>query len=204
MVFTRYPEAGKAKTRLIPELGAEGAAALAEELAKRALGVAETVSAEGGIDISVWFTGCDEDRARLLAPDGFTYYVQQGADLGDRMKAAFEATFNRGYDLVALVGTDCPELNEVIIAEAFDVLADADVAIGPATDGGYYLIALRAPEPDLFRGIDWGSASVLETTVNAASDLGLAVEALPVLWDVDRPEDLVDYELWKTRQALLT
>lgn len=204
IVFIRYPEAGRAKTRLIPELGADGVAALAKELAKRALGVAETVSKEEGIDVSIWFTGCNEDRARLLAPGKHSYHEQQGANLGSRMHAAFEATFNDGYDLVALVGTDCPELDDAIITRAFDVLMDADVAIGPATDGGYYLIALRAPEPGLFKGIDWGSADVLQATVNTATNLGLSTAALPVLWDVDRPEDFVDYELWKTRQAFLT
>jgi rSAM/selenodomain-associated transferase 1 len=204
-VFFRYPEAGKAKTRLIPELGVEGAASLARELAERTLDVVEVFAAEEGMDISIWYTGCDESRARDIAPgNDFAYHQQTGADLGIRMNAAFEATFAEGYDQVALIGTDCPELDESIIHEAFDALADADVAIGPATDGGYYLIALRAPAPGLFNEVPWGSADVLDATVRAAEDLGLTAEYLSVLWDVDRPEDLIDYELYKTRETLLS
>ncbi len=204
-MFFRYPEAGKAKTRLIPELGVEGAASLARELAERTLDVVEVFAAEEGMDISIWYTGCDESRARDIAPgNDFAYHQQTGADLGIRMNAAFEATFAEGYDQVALIGTDCPELDESIIHEAFDALADADVAIGPATDGGYYLIALRAPAPGLFNEVPWGSADVLDATVRAAEDLGLTAEYLSVLWDVDRPEDLIDYELYKTRETLLS
>jgi rSAM/selenodomain-associated transferase 1 len=203
IVFLRYPEPGKTKTRLIPELGADGAAALAAELASRALGVAETLAAEDGIAISIWYTGCDEVQAREIAPGSYLYHEQQGADLGSRMSFAFEKAFEDGYEQVALIGTDCPELDESIVDEAFEVLADADVALGPAADGGYYLIALRAPAPGLFINKPWGSAEVLEATVNSVEELGLSADALPMLWDVDRPEDLVDYELYKTRDALL-
>lgn len=204
MVFLRYPEPGKTKTRLIPELGAEGAAELARELADRALDVAEVLADEDGIDVSVWYTGCDESQAREIAPGNYSYHEQRGVDLGSRMNAAFEHAFETGYDRVALIGTDCPELDESIVDEAFEALSDADVALGPATDGGYYLIALRAPAPKLFTEQRWGSAEVLETTVKSAEGLHLSVDALPMLWDVDRPEDLVDYELYKTREAFLT
>ncbi len=204
IVFLRYPEAGKTKTRLISELGAEGAASLAHELTEHALDVAEAAAAGGEIDVSIWFTGCDDSRARELAPGNFSYYEQSGPDLGSRMSVAFEATFSKGYEHVALIGTDCPELDEFVIHEAFDVLNDADVCIGPARDGGYYLIALRAPAPGLFEEVPWGSSEVLESTVRAADALGLSAEGLPLLWDVDRPEDLIDYELYKTREGLLT
>jgi rSAM/selenodomain-associated transferase 1 len=200
IVFLRYPEAGKAKTRLISELGAEGAAVLARELAERTLNVAEAAAADGNFDVSVWYTGCDESRAREIAPGNFSYHEQIGSDLGTRMNAAFKSTFADGYQQVALIGTDCPELDESIIHEAFEVLTDADVCIGPVTDGGYYLIALKAPAPGLFDGISWGSDQVLETTVRAVDTLGLSAEGLPLLWDVDRPEDLIDYELYKTRE----
>ncbi len=203
-MFLRYPEAGTAKTRLIPKLGAEGAAALANELARHTLDVVDAVAAEGGIDVSLWYTGCDETRAREIAPGSYNYREQSGSDLGSRMNGAFESAFDEGYDQVALIGTDCPELNESVLAQAFDCLADSDLAIGPARDGGYYLIAMKAPTPALFEGIAWGTSEVLEATLQAAEKLGLAAAGLPLLWDVDRPEDLVDYELFKTRQAFLT
>ena len=204
MVFLRYPEPGKTKTRLIPELGADGAAELAQELAEHALDVAEILATEEGIEISIWYTGCNESQARKIAPGDHSYHEQSGADLGSRMSTAFQKTFDDGCEQAVLIGTDCPELDELVINEAFDALAEADVAIGPATDGGYYLIALQAPAPELFTNKRWGSTEVLEATVNSAEDLGLSVDALPMLWDVDRPEDLINYELYKTREALLT
>jgi rSAM/selenodomain-associated transferase 1 len=204
LVFLRYPKAGKAKTRLIPEVGAEGAADLAAELAHRALDVARLFADDGSADVSIWYTGCDESCAREIAPGDFTYHEQLGPDLGSRMSAAFEATFNQGYDNAVLIGTDCPELDEYVIDDAFYFLEEADVVLGPADDGGYYLVGLKAPAPGLFQEVPWGSAEVFQTTVNAADRLGLATEALPVLWDVDRPEDLINYELYKTREALQT
>ena len=140
------------------------------------------------IDVSIWYTGCDEGRARELAPGSFTYHEQTGDDLGSRMGNAFQTMFRNRYEQVALIGTDCPELDENVIGEAFDVLSDVDVGLGPARDGGYYLIALRAPAPGLFQGIPWGSEQVLEATVRAAETLGLSAEGLPLLWDVDRPD----------------
>ena len=115
IVFVRYPEAGQAKTRLIPELGADGAAALAKELAGRTLDVAAILADDGTVDVSIWYTGCDESGARRIAPGNFSYHEQEGADLGSRMNKAFEATFKDGYDQAVLIGTDCPELDEYVI-----------------------------------------------------------------------------------------
>jgi uncharacterized protein len=204
IVFLRYPEAGKAKTRLIPEVGAEGAAELAAELAHRALDVARVFADDGSADVAIWYTGCDENRAREIAQGDFTYHLQVGPDLGSRMSAAFAATFDQGYDHAVLIGTDCPELDEFVIDDAFYFLEENDVVLGPADDGGYYLISLKAPAPALFEEVPWGSVEVFQTTVNIANRLGLSTEPLPFLWDVDRPEDLINYELLKTREALLT
>lgn len=181
-MFLRYPEAGMAKTRLIPELGPEGAAALAAELAGRALDVVDAVAAEGGLDVSLWYTGCDETRAREIAPGNYDYCEQSGHDLGARMNNAFESAFEKGYDQVALFGTDCPELDDSVLAQAFDRLVDSDLAIGPARDGGYYLIAMKAPTPGLFEGIPWGTSEVLKVTLQAAEKLGLTAAGLPLLW----------------------
>lgn len=202
IVFTRFPEAGKAKTRLIPELGADGAADLSLELIGHVMRVVSCVSERESIDVSVFFTGCDEDRARQLASADHSFYEQKGADLGARMSAAFAAAFDDGYDMAAIVGSDCPELSESIVSTAFQELADADMVLGPAADGGYYLIGLRAPRPVLFEGIEWGSGTVFDSTVDIASEHGLSVATLPMLRDVDRPEDLHHYESWKARQAV--
>lgn len=202
IVFTRYPEAGKTKTRLIPELGADGAADLSLELIGQVMRTVSSVSERESMDVSVLFTGCDEDRARHLAPGPYTYREQVGADLGARMNAALAAAFDDGYDLAVIVGSDCPELSESIVFTAFQKLADADVVLGPAADGGYYLIGLRAPRPVLFEGVEWGSGSVFDSTVGIAGEHGLSVATLPMLRDVDRPEDLHHYESWKAREAV--
>lgn len=202
IVFTRFPEAGKAKTRLIPELGADGAADLSIELIGHVMRVVSSVSERESIDVSVWFTGCDEDGARQLAPGPYTYREQAGADLGSRMSAAFAAAFDDGYDSIVIVGSDCPELSESIVSTAFQELADADMVLGPAADGGYYLIGLRAPRPVLLEGVEWGSGTVFDSTVAIAGEHGLSVATLPTLRDVDRPEDLHHYESWKAREAV--
>lgn len=201
IVFTRYPEAGKTKTRLIPELGGEGAADLSRELIGYTLRMAEAVGNHPRTHVSIYFTGCDEADARTLAPGDYSYQVQEGTGLGSRMNAAFTATFNDGYERAVIIGTDCPELIEGTVAAAFAELADADLVLGPAMDGGYYLIGLKAPRPELFQGIEWGSGSVFASTVAAARNLGLSVAVLETLRDVDRPEDLTHYRAWKAARA---
>jgi len=118
------------------------------------------------------------------------------------MNAAFAAAFDDGHDSAVIVGSDCPDLSESIASTAFRKLAEADVVLGPAADGGYYLIGLKAPRPVLFEGIVWGSGSVFDSTVGVASEHGLSVATLPMLRDVDRPEDLHHYESWKAREAV--
>ena len=179
IVFTRYPEPGKTKTRLIPELGGEGAADLSRELIGRTLKMAAAAAAHPQTHVSVYFTGCDEADARALAPGDYSHREQEGADQGSRMSAAFTATFDDGYERAVMVGTDCPELDEGKVAAAFAKLAEADVVLGPAADGGYYLIGLKASRPELFQGIEWGSGSVFASTVAAAGSLGLSVAEEP-------------------------
>ena len=91
---------------------------------------------------------------------------------------------------VIIIGTDCPGLTADIMLEAFAKLTESDVIIGPATDGGYYLIAIKKNIPELFQGIYWGTSEVLSKTVAIAQNLNLAIDYLPELSDIDRPEDL--------------
>jgi rSAM/selenodomain-associated transferase 2 len=120
------------------------------------------------------------------------------------MSAAFTATFNEGYEWAVIMGSDCPELNGRIVSVAFSKLADADVVLGPAADGGYYLIGLKAPRPGLFEGIEWGSGSVFASTTSAARNLNLSVATLETLRDVDRPEDLEYFAGWKAAMGRRT
>ena len=122
------------------------------------------------------------------------YRRQTSGDLGRRMATAFAEAFRSGALRVAVIGTDCPAITPELLAEAFQRLETADLVLGPATDGGYYLIALRRPVPELFVDIPWGSPRVLEQTLQRAQRLSLSVALLKTLSDVDRPEDVVHWE----------
>jgi rSAM/selenodomain-associated transferase 1 len=118
------------------------------------------------------------------------YQEQDAGDLGDRMRLAFQSAFNSGIQRAVIIGIDCPGLNAEILQQGFEKLEENDLVLGPAEDGGYYLIGLGRSIPELFRGINWGTAEVLEKTVAIASYLDLAIGYLSQLPDLDRPEDL--------------
>jgi uncharacterized protein len=123
------------------------------------------------------------------------YHDQGQGDLGARMAAAFQNSFDSGIDKVAIIGTDCPDLKAEIMSKAFDELDRSDLVLGPAQDGGYYLIGLRRSLPELFEGINWGTDEVLAQTRTITQNLGLNIAELPTLTDIDRPEDLFDLDM---------
>lgn len=120
--------------------------------------------------------------------------VQAGADLGERMATAFAECFDDGFRAVVVVGIDSPTLPDVVIADAFRSLAEADCVLGPCDDGGYYLLGLSRKAPELFEGVDWGTERVLEQTRARARDAGLRTVELPVWFDIDLPDDLARLE----------
>jgi uncharacterized protein len=188
MIFTRYPEAGKAKTRLIPALGAEGAANLHRQFTERTLQKALALSETA---IAVHFTGGSLEQMQTWLGSAVQSRSQTTGDLGDRMSYAFETTFAEGYQSVVIIGTDCPQLTSELLAQAFQVLLTHDLVLGPTTDGGYYLMGLCRAIPELFVGIDWSTEVVFQQTIAIARKMGLAIAQLPTLSDVDRPEDLI-------------
>jgi uncharacterized protein len=190
IIFTRYPEPHRTKTRMIPLLGPEGAAQLQGDMTDHALAWARELAVGASVSVQVCFEGGDEARMRSRFGDSFPYLPQGPGDLGDRMTRAIAEAFVAGADRVIVVGTDCPGITSALAAEAFERLATADLVLGPATDGGYYLIGLRRPIPALFAGIAWGQETVLRETQKRAEELGLATSLLTALSDVDRPEDL--------------
>lgn len=191
IVFTRCPDPGCCKTRLIPVLGIEGATALHAALVRRTLAWAST-GTEGIAEVQVHYSGDDLEGLKRLSAEGSSihYERQSEGDLGARLAGAFESAFQDGCSKVAIVGTDCPELNVSQVAEAFEQLDHADVAIGPAIDGGYYLIALRKAVPQLFEQIAWGEATVLQATLQKAQRLRMEIRLLAELADIDGPDDL--------------
>jgi rSAM/selenodomain-associated transferase 1 len=185
-VIAKEPVAGLAKTRLVPALGEAGAARAAAAM------LADTLAAvlASGADPWLCFTPA-EARQRLgrLAP-GFGLLAQGGGDLGDRLAACLGNLLGTGADRVAIVGADTPHVPVASYRRAFALLDGADVVLGPALDGGYYLVAAKAFRPELFVGVPMGTDMVLAETLSRAARGGLAVALLPPLRDLDRVEDL--------------
>jgi hypothetical protein len=140
--------------------------------------------------VEVRFTGGDRSLMQNWLGSDLVYQPQGEGDLGSRMARSLCCAFQENVDRAAIIGTDCPGLNAHFIADAFNQLHAHDLVLGPAIDGGYYLISLRCFIKELFKGIDWGTAKVLQQTVDIAKQLDLSVDYLPQLADVDRPEDL--------------
>lgn len=188
LVFAKAPVAGAVKTRLIPALGAAGAARLHARLVRRTIA---RVSACGlaPLELHVAPDG-QHPLFQSLAGAGVPLIAQRGRDLGERMHAAL-ATALTTAEFALLIGTDCPALDCTCLAHACDALAAGRPAVlGPAEDGGYVLIGLRRPAATLFTGIDWGGPQVLTQTRRRLAELGWEATELPTLWDLDRPADL--------------
>jgi rSAM/selenodomain-associated transferase 2/rSAM/selenodomain-associated transferase 1 len=196
IVFTRYPEPGKTKTRLIPLLGAKGAADLQRKMTEHTLSQVKRLSTLRELSIEIRYEGGDKHLMQSWLGQNFECRPQSSGNLGQRMKRSFEDAFGAGATTVVIIGTDIPEITESIIEKAFSVLQQKNMALGPAKDGGYYLIGLQKNSlsqaiPDLFSGINWGAGDVLEKTIKIAKHSGLSFTPLDVLHDVDYPEDLM-------------
>jgi rSAM/selenodomain-associated transferase 1 len=182
-VFAKAPIPGFAKTRLIPALGAQGAACLHAQLTEQA--VAAAVCAAIG-PVTLW---CTPDTRHPFHGDlarrhGVRLAAQRGEDLGARMLAAFQEAASRR---LILIGTDCPGLTPSDLHDAASGLDGADVVIAPTEDGGYALIAAACPPPALFRNMPWSTDRVAALTRERAVAAGLKLQELRLLWDVDEP-----------------
>jgi uncharacterized protein len=122
------------------------------------------------------------------------YIPQVAGDLGKKMQSAFDLAFTLGHQRAVIIGTDCPDLDQTILNTAFNSLQHHDLVLGVAEDGGYYLIGLNRPIPELFQQIAWGTAQVLDQTSKIAQQLNLQVDYLTTLGDVDHPQDL---KIWQ-------
>jgi rSAM/selenodomain-associated transferase 2/rSAM/selenodomain-associated transferase 1 len=189
IVFSKYPEPGTAKTRMIPLLGPDGAATLQREMALHLLARIHSLAEEREIQVEVRYTGGDKARMREAFGTGWRYREQGPGDLGQRMAHAFQDAFDEGVGKAVVVGSDTPDVTGAILQAAFDALDDCDMAVGPAEDGGYYLLGLRAPCPALFQEIAWSTQHVLLQTLCTAHAEGRSFVLLDRLRDVDRPED---------------
>ena len=199
IIFTRYPEPRKTKTRLIPALGPQRAADLGREMTHHTLGVVAQVPARLSAASEVCFEGGNAEKIAACFGSGAVYRPQCAGNLGCRMQHAFAQAFSEGTRQTVIIGTDCPGITPELLAEAFHRLVTSDLVLGPASDGGYYLVGLRRPTPQLFTDIPWGSDRVLDETLRRAGELSLNVSLLKVLSDVDRPEDLAVWHRTRRR-----
>lgn len=190
IIFSRYPEPGRTKTRLIPCLGAVGAANLQRQMTEHTLRQVRALRAERAVDGVVAFTGATIAMMRAWLGDDWHYAPQAAGDLGQRMAAAIANSWGMGAQRTVIIGIDCPDLTPAILTAAFEQLRTHAVVLGPAQDGGYYLVGLAEPLPALFTGIDWSTDQVLAQSLQAIAAEGKTCALLPTLGDVDYPEDL--------------
>ena len=205
IIFTRYPETGTTKTRLIPLLGTEGAANLQRKMTEHTLSRMTELTASNDLTIEIRYDGGNEQLMRRWLGAEFEYASQGDGDLGKRMQRAFEDVFESGTASAVIIGTDIPDLTVNILKKAFSALEQKEMVLGPAKDGGYYLIGFKktAFSPavgGLFSGITWGEHDVLKKTIKIAMGLGIDYFLLDELDDVDRPED---FSIWERSQSLI-
>ncbi|MEA5569491.1 TIGR04282 family arsenosugar biosynthesis glycosyltransferase [Calothrix sp. UHCC 0171] len=214
IVFTRYPEPHRAKTRMIPLLGAEGAANLQRQMTEHTLSTVKKLQVLEKISVEIRFTGGNlqlmqawlgetllGEKLDQKLDNNLIYQPQGEGDLGTRMARSLSDSFCLGAKKTIIIGTDCPAIDPQLLQTAFAYLDNSDLVLGPALDGGYYLIGLRDSIPDifsqLFQNIDWGTSQVFPQTVGIAQKLKLSITYLRSLADIDRPEDL---EIWNAQR----
>lgn len=194
IVFSRYPEPGKTKTRLIPALGAEGAARLQRQFTETVLGtVRQLQQLRPRVEIVVYYAGGDRAAMAAWLGEG-NYQPQATGDLGARLQQAFADAWAAGCERAIAIGIDCLEADAAVLARGLESLQSCAVALGPAIDGGYYTVGLRRDRAEIaapiFRNIDWGSDRVLGQTLKIVRELPLSLALLPYRRDIDRPGDL--------------
>ena len=185
IIFCKNPVAGKVKTRLAADIGAENALEVYQYL----LNFTSRICSEVNLAKFAYYSEIPESPT--CWPEEVAIRLQQGNDLGSRMKNAFAEVFREKYSPVVIIGTDCVNLSADLINKAFEHLSETDVVIGPASDGGYYLLGLKKPESALFEEINWSTPEVLTETINRCNSLKLNYKMLPCLHDIDEIKDLI-------------
>ncbi len=188
LIFIKNPEKGKVKTRLAQTLGEEQALKIYRALLRYTRQVALGVDARRILFYSDFIEEEDE-----WSPQDFQKMVQNGADLGERMSNAFLLGLIGPEDKALIIGSDCPLLSPEIIYTAFQKLDEYPFVVGPATDGGYYLLGMRQHTPTLFHEIEWSTDRVLQLTLEKIEHLGASYFLLPELPDIDYEEDWKQY-----------
>lgn len=195
IIFAKMPLPGAVKTRLSPPLTPAEAASLYHCMLLDTIAMASSLT---GIGPFIFFQDDPgaADYFNALAPEIISA-PQKGNDLGERMHSAFSGIFDRGFTQAAIIGTDSPDLPPEFVLKAFSLLESdrTDVVFGPAVDGGYYLLAMKRIWRELFNGLPWSSAGLLEASLARATEIHLGASMLPTWYDIDTAADLKRVEL---------
>jgi uncharacterized protein len=194
LVFTRLPQPGSSKTRLIPALGPTAAADLQRQMTEHLM---TRLRRAAELDVAqpiIWYAGDDAAAMRRWLGEEWAYRQQVGSDLGQRLQRAFQEVFATGAAAALVIGCDVPGIDLDHLVDARRQLDTHDVVMGPALDGGYYLLGLCQSTPELFIDMPWGGTEVAALTRTRCRQRGLSLAELPPLADVDRPEDLPVWE----------
>ena len=195
IIMTKNPELGKCKTRLAKILGDEKALEIYIQLIDYTAKISKEVEA----DKFIYSTDILTDKERWKSANTF-FSIQSQGDLGDKMNNAIQNVLGQGYEKVIVIGSDCAELNSDDINTAFNQLSSVDYTLGPALDGGYYLIGMKKVSPTLFLKMNWSTESVFKDTISRINDEKLTFNLLETKSDIDFEEDLkrdgyVDFNL---------
>ncbi|HYG37494.1 MAG TPA: TIGR04282 family arsenosugar biosynthesis glycosyltransferase [Cytophagales bacterium] len=188
LIFIKNPVLGKVKTRLAKTVGKEKALKIYNLLLDHTLKLTHSLPLTKYL-----FYDTHIQRNDMWSDLHYQKFLQEGEDLGQRMYKAFLKGFNDAYSSIVIIGSDCRELHYDILANAFEALKTSDVVIGPAKDGGYYLLGMKQLIPSLFKNKSWSSPQVFNETMTDINLLNLRCHLLPVLSDIDTEDDLINH-----------
>lgn len=191
IVFQKNPVLGKVKTRLAATMGDEKALDIYHYLLKKTYFQVNKIEET---TVFVYYSDYLEAPSETMSSVIIKNRVQQGNHLGERMKNAFQEVFEEGFNKIAIIGTDCPDITASIIREAFAKLASFPIVFGPAKDGGYYLLAMNRIENSLFEDIPWSTSEVLKISTERLKEKNIPYQLLPILSDIDNEEDWNAYK----------
>lgn len=189
IIFAKQPIQGQVKTRLAKTLGDKTTL----DIYKKLLCITEDITSKLNISKTVYW---DQilNQTNLYFKNGYTFKEQSQGDLGKKMKDAFREEFDESFNKILIIGTDCPYLTERIFEDAYHALENSDIVIGPAKDGGYYLLGMKDLKASLFEGIPWSTELVFNLTIEKIKELNLTFSVLPELNDIDTEKDWLEWE----------
>ena len=193
IIFTRYPENGKVKTRLAQSIGDESACKIHKILAERVFNECLMLD-KNDFSLFVFYPKENNvEQVRDWIDERFSLFAQIGETLGEKMSNAFKKIFELGFESVIIIGTDIPDISKTLLSKAFLELENKDIVIGPSNDGGYYLIGMNKYSPELFNNIEWSTNLVFEKTINKIVQNNFNHKILEELIDLDLKENLLSW-----------